>query len=167
MLVQPLKALAGRRQRQPTQASLRRRFVKRNLIIKFDLPHPRTAQVAYNAQMIRTLSLLLRSAHRQGYILGGRQDAIQLLESPYLMHPVEHKTAGLFTTPVATCDFASLYPSLYRAYNLCYTTLVHPGGRVGGQVGGWPRALPSLRHTDTHTPTAKKSFATWCGLPCP
>lgn len=83
-------------------------------------------QVAYNAQMIRTLSLLLRSAHRQGYILGGRQDAIQLVESPYLMHPIEHKTAGLYTTPVATCDFASLYPSLYRAYNLCYTTLVHP-----------------------------------------
>jgi DNA polymerase delta subunit 1 len=78
--------------------------------------------------MIRTLSLLLRSAHRQGFILGGRQDAIQLVESPYLLHPVEHKTAGLYTTPVATCDFASLYPSLYRAYNLCYTTLVHPGG---------------------------------------
>lgn len=88
------------------------------------------AQVAYNAQMIRTLSLLLRSAHRQGFILGGRQDAIQLVESPYLMHPIEHKTAGLYTTPVATCDFASLYPSLYRAYNLCYTTLVHPGPSV-------------------------------------
>lgn len=80
--------------------------------------------------MIRTLSLLLRSAHRQGFILGGRQDAIQLVESPFLLHPVENKTAGLYTTPVATCDFASLYPSLYRAYNLCYTTLMHPGGYV-------------------------------------
>lgn len=85
-------------------------------------------QVAYNAQMIRTLSLLLRSAHRQGFILGGRQDAVQLVESPFLLHPVENRTAGLYITPVATCDFASLYPSLYRAYNLCYTTLVHPGG---------------------------------------
>lgn len=82
--------------------------------------------------MIRTLSLLLRSAHRQGFILGGRQDAVQLVESPHLMHPIEHKTAGLYTSPVATCDFASLYPSLYRAYNLCYTTLVHPG--TGGRV---------------------------------
>jgi hypothetical protein len=93
--------------------------------------------------MIRTLSLLLRSAHRQGFILGGRQDAVQLVESPFLLHPVENKTAGLYTTPVATCDFASLYPSLYRAYNLCYTTLVHPGGWAW--LGSWSAALDQLQ----------------------
>lgn len=84
-------------------------------------------QVMYNAQMIRTWSLLLRTAHRRGFIVAGRTPGEALVESPYLMHPIEHKTAGLYQTPVATCDFASLYPSLYRAYNLCYTTLVHPG----------------------------------------
>ncbi|KAF6253905.1 hypothetical protein COO60DRAFT_1642829 [Scenedesmus sp. NREL 46B-D3] len=90
-------------------------------------------QVLYNAQMIRTWSLLLRTAHRRGYIVAGRFDAAALVESPYLMHPIEHKTAGLYNTPVATLDFASLYPSLYRAYNLCYTTLVHPDdvARIG------------------------------------
>ncbi len=30
-------------------------------------------QALYNAQMIRTHSLLLRTAQRQGYIIGGRQ----------------------------------------------------------------------------------------------
>jgi DNA polymerase delta subunit 1 len=111
--------------------------------------------------MIRTLSLLLRSAHRQGYILGGRQDAIQLVESPYLMHPIENKTAGLYTTPVATCDFASLYPSLYRAYNLCYTTLVHPGG----SVREWPQQKALCQ---THTPLATTSchFAATTGNTC-
>ncbi|GIL43515.1 hypothetical protein Vafri_1224, partial [Volvox africanus] len=83
-------------------------------------------QVMYNAQMIRTWSLLHRYAHRQNYIIGGRQEAGNLIESPFLMHPIENRTAGLYRSPVATLDFASLYPSLYRAYNLCYTTLVHP-----------------------------------------
>lgn len=156
-----LAGLLGREQRQATRALLRRAFVRRNPNIKFDSSPPRTAQVAYNAQMIRTLSLLLRSAHRQGYILGGRQDAIQLVESPYLMHPVENKTAGLYTTPVATCDFASLYPSLYRAYNLCYTTLVHPGGWVG-------RLGPCLlSETHRHTPGYNILYSMTWGLPCP
>ena len=31
------------------------------------------SQALYNAQMIRTHSLLLRTAQRQGYIVGGRQ----------------------------------------------------------------------------------------------
>ncbi|GFR40573.1 hypothetical protein Agub_g1152, partial [Astrephomene gubernaculifera] len=83
-------------------------------------------QVMYNAQMIRTWSLLHRNAHRQNYIIGGRQEAGNLIESPFLMHPIENRTAGLYRTPVATLDFASLYPSLYRAHNLCYSTLVHP-----------------------------------------
>ncbi|KAK9810365.1 hypothetical protein WJX72_009511 [[Myrmecia] bisecta] len=83
-------------------------------------------QVLYNAQMIRTWSLLLRNARRQGYIVSGRQDAYPLSESPYLIHPVETGAVGLYKTPVAILDFASLYPSLYRAYNLCYTTLLHP-----------------------------------------
>lgn len=61
------------------------------------------------------------------YIIGGRQDSQALIESPYLMHPIENNTAGLYRSPVAILDFASLYPSIYRAHNLCYTTLVHQG----------------------------------------
>lgn len=58
-------------------------------------------------------------------------------------HPHPPHT-GLYRGPVATLDFASLYPSLFRAHNLCYTTLVHPddvaglGGRAGGRLGHSP-----------------------------
>ena len=31
---------------------------------------------------------------------------------------------GFYSMPVATLDFASLYPSIMMAHNLCYTTLM-------------------------------------------
>ena len=31
---------------------------------------------------------------------------------------------GYYTHPIATLDFASLYPSIMMAHNLCYTTLI-------------------------------------------
>ena len=31
---------------------------------------------------------------------------------------------GFYKDPIATLDFASLYPSIMMAHNLCYSTLV-------------------------------------------
>lgn len=32
---------------------------------------------------------------------------------------------GFYQEPIATLDFASLYPSIMMAHNLCYTTLIN------------------------------------------
>lgn len=32
---------------------------------------------------------------------------------------------GYYSTPIATLDFSSLYPSIMMAHNLCYTTLLN------------------------------------------
>ncbi len=32
--------------------------------------------------------------------------------------------AGFYQWPIATLDFASLYPSIMMAHNICYSTLV-------------------------------------------
>ena len=42
----------------------------------------------------------------------------------YNLQVLEAK-AGFYEKPIATLDFASLYPSIMMAYNLCYCTLVN------------------------------------------
>ncbi len=49
---------------------------------------------------------------------------------------------GYYDKPVATLDFASLYPSIMMAHNLCYSTLVPA-----------ERCVFSHTHERTHTHT--------------
>jgi hypothetical protein len=60
---------------------------------------PLAPQIAYQAQMIRTWSLLLRSAQRGGFILPGRGEAEQLQEHTFIFHPVEAGTCHLTPHP--------------------------------------------------------------------
>lgn len=105
--------------------------------------------VLYRGQMQRTWSMLLKAARERGYVVGGPTTPATLDDGPFLLHPIENKTAGLYNEPVAVLDFASLYPSIYQAYNLCYSTLLHPSDAdlvakdstwkafdVGGSNGG-------------------------------
>lgn len=41
-------------------------------------------------------------------------------EGAFVLDPVRN----FYEVPVATLDFASLYPSIMRAHNLCYSTLI-------------------------------------------
>ncbi len=49
---------------------------------------------------------------------------------------------GYYRDPVATLDFASLYPSIMMAHNLCYSTLLpqHRLGCLKGNPGGRNKA---------------------------
>lgn len=75
-------------------------------------------------QMIRFWSQLLRFAQRQGFVVPASDySEAAMIEGPVNWMP----DVGFHTThPVAVLDFASLYPSLIIAYNLCYSTLLHP-----------------------------------------
>ena len=46
-------------------------------------------QVLYNAQMVRTWSLLLRAAQREGCIIPARPESSPLTEHTFILHPVE------------------------------------------------------------------------------
>ncbi len=48
-----------------------------------------------------------------------RQDG-ETYEGAIVIEPLR----GFYKEPIATLDFASLYPSIMIAHNLCYTTLI-------------------------------------------
>ena len=75
-------------------------------------------------QQIKFLSQLYRKARQQNLVIpnlpnsgGGGEDAY---EGATVIEPKR----GYYNVPIATLDFASLYPSIMQAHNLCYTTLL-------------------------------------------
>ena len=78
-------------------------------------------------QSIKVFSQILRAARKEGYVVpylkGGKMVDGVAYEGATVLDPM----TGYYTEPVATLDFASLYPSIMMAHNLCYSTLVAPG----------------------------------------
>jgi DNA polymerase delta subunit 1 len=78
-------------------------------------------------QQIKVFSMILRKCRHEKLLVptlrksGGPGDEVGY-EGATVLEPIK----GYYETPVATLDFASLYPSIMQAYNLCYSTLVAP-----------------------------------------
>jgi DNA polymerase delta subunit 1 len=80
--------------------------------------------------MVKVVSLLHRKACHAGLLVpdlprsdasGRSGDGGPQYEGATVIEPKK----GFYRNPIATMDFASLYPSIMMAYNLCYSTLVH------------------------------------------
>eukprot|EP00794_Sanderia_malayensis_P008104 gene8104-8972_t len=74
-------------------------------------------------QQIKVVSQLLRKAKEQDLVIPSHKiEAGDEYEGATVIEPVK----GYYDVPIATLDFASLYPSIMMAHNLCYTTLLTP-----------------------------------------
>jgi DNA polymerase delta subunit 1 len=74
-------------------------------------------------QQVKFVSQLFRKALEQKLVIpnltpGGSDEQY---EGATVIEP----TRGYYDVPIATLDFASLYPSIIQAHNLCYTTLLN------------------------------------------
>ncbi|KAL8473507.1 hypothetical protein ACS0TY_030371 [Phlomoides rotata] len=76
-------------------------------------------------QSIKVLSQLLRKAKQKNMVIPNAKQAGSE-QGTYEGATVLEARAGFYEKPIATLDFASLYPSIMMAYNLCYCTLVTP-----------------------------------------
>lgn len=78
-------------------------------------------------QQIKAFSQILRETRKLGYLVptlynnsDGETDDQTKFQGATVLPPI----TGAYFEPVTVCDFASLYPSIIRAHNLCYSTIV-------------------------------------------
>lgn len=67
--------------------------------------------------------MLYRKAKRLGYVIPTEnfdKPPGDKFEGAFVLEPQRK----FYKNPIATLDFASLYPSIMMAHNLCYTTLI-------------------------------------------
>ncbi|XP_051632646.1 DNA polymerase delta catalytic subunit, partial [Manacus candei] len=76
-------------------------------------------------QQVKVVSQLLRQAMQEDLLLPVvKPEGGEDFEGATVIEPLK----GYYDVPIATLDFSSLYPSIMIAHNLCYTTLLPPGG---------------------------------------
>lgn len=81
-------------------------------------------------QQIKVITQLMRRTKKQDLLIpvyerqGGGNDV------EYEGATVIDPTRGYYDVPIATLDFASLYPSIMMAHNLCYTSLLSESERA-------------------------------------
>jgi DNA polymerase delta subunit 1 len=73
-------------------------------------------------QQVKFVSQLFRKALEQKLVIPNMK--ADPSEEQYEGATVIEPTRGYYDVPIATLDFASLYPSIIQAHNLCYTTLL-------------------------------------------
>ena len=73
-------------------------------------------------QQVKFISQLFRKALSQNLVIPNLRN--EGTDEQYEGATVIEPTRGYYDVPIATLDFASLYPSIIQAHNLCYTTLL-------------------------------------------
>ncbi|KAF7909433.1 uncharacterized protein EAF01_003151 [Botrytis porri] len=73
-------------------------------------------------QQVKFISQLFRKALEQKLVIPNLSSNSS--DEQYEGATVIEPTRGYYSVPIATLDFASLYPSIIQAHNLCYTTLL-------------------------------------------
>jgi DNA polymerase delta subunit 1 len=74
-------------------------------------------------QQVKFISQLFRKAREQHLVIPNlrNESSDEQYEGATVIEPLR----GYYDVPIATLDFASLYPSIIQAHNLCYTTLLN------------------------------------------
>ncbi len=76
----------------------------------------------FRGQQCKVFSLIAKYAREAKYVIPvyEKTDKSQKFQGATVINP----TVGMYYDPIAGLDFASLYPSIMMAYNMCYSTII-------------------------------------------
>ncbi|KAL7549445.1 hypothetical protein ACHAWF_015195 [Thalassiosira exigua] len=77
-------------------------------------------------QQIKVFSMILRKCRDEMLLVPTLKKVGPGSDEGYEGATVLDPVKSYYEVPIATLDFASLYPSIMQAYNLCYSTMVSP-----------------------------------------
>jgi DNA polymerase elongation subunit (family B) len=84
-------------------------------------------------QQIKVFSVILKKAREEGYVCPTNPQLVK--SDKYTGATVLEAKTGAYFGCIACLDFASLYPSIIRAHNMCHSTLVINDARYGNLPG--------------------------------
>ena len=90
--------------------------------------------ILHRGQQCRTYSLMLQRVKARGAPRWFLPDENVTDNGSFEGAVVITPKPGYYDRPVATLDFASLYPSIMRAYNMCYSTMI-PSPKIARERG--------------------------------
>ena len=79
--------------------------------------------LVFRGQQIKVFSQISYYAHKNNYVIPKITNSNQYM-GEFVGAVVLDAKAGAYRTPVTALDFASLYPTIIIAHNLCYTTYI-------------------------------------------
>jgi DNA polymerase delta subunit 1 len=101
------------------------------------------SEVLFRGQQLRVYAQLRAAAHDRGFVLEDQAGDDEASLEPYHGAQVLAPKSGFYQVPVVTLDYASLYPSIIIAHNICFTTLAATGDI----------AIPEVPHRFVHAST--------------
>jgi len=88
----------------------------------------------FKGQQIKAYSQILRATTLKNFCIPSK---IETPKINYVGATVLEPLTGVYLTPVTVVDFKSLYPSIIRAHNLCYSTFVINGNETSVSEFKW------------------------------
>lgn len=86
----------------------------------------------FKGQQIKIVSQLYRTTRQKGFVVPYfKKKFAEDGEVGYQGADVLEPKRGFYDVPIATLDFASLYPSIMISHNMCYSTLLRGGAERG------------------------------------